>query len=69
MDKRIEAYHLGDVQVVITETSGMDRLQVDCNDGAYHSAFEISRYEYENYKRHMNQRIKIAFDKQHKDEE
>jgi hypothetical protein len=65
MGKKIESYHLGDVQVVITETSRAGRLQVDCNDNSYHSAFKISRYEYENYKRHMNQRIKIAFDKQH----
>jgi hypothetical protein len=67
MAKMIAAYHLGNIQVKITETSEEDKLQVDCNDGAYHSAFTVRQFEYENYKRHMNQRIKNAFDKQYEE--
>jgi hypothetical protein len=69
MDKRIAAYHLSKIQVQITETSDEDELLVDCNDGTYHSAFTVRRFEYENYKRHMNQRIKNAFDKQYEVED
>lgn len=69
MDKPVRSYHLGNIEVNITESHETNKLDVDCNDGTYHSAFTISRYEYENYKRHMNQRIKNAFDKQHQEEE
>jgi hypothetical protein len=68
MKKQVEAYKLGEITVTISETSQEGKLHVDCSDGAYHSEFTIKRYEYENYKRHMNQRIKNAFDRQHKKE-
>ena len=63
--KTIKSYHLGDIAVTITETEQDHKLKVDCNDGNYHSAFVIRRYEYKNYKRHMNQRIKNAYKKQY----
>ena len=65
MSKEIESYKLGNVQVVISETEHENKLLVDCNDGSYHSEFTIRRYEYENYKRHMNQKITLAYNKQH----
>lgn len=68
MGKEIESYKLGNVQVVISETEQDNKLQVDCNDGNYHSAFTVRRYEYENYKRHMNQKITIAYNKQYEGE-
>lgn len=69
MSKEIESYKLGKVQVVISEKEDHpNKLQVDCNDGTYHSEFTIRRYEYENYKRHMNQKITLAYNKQHNKE-
>jgi len=68
MGKEIESYKLGKVQVVISETEKSGKLHVDCNDGNYHSGFTVRRYEYENYKRHMNQKITLAYNKQYEDE-
>ncbi|NGP88839.1 hypothetical protein [Fodinibius halophilus] len=65
----IESYKLGSISVEITETDHPKKLQVTCNDGNYRSEFTINKYEYENYKRHMNQRIKNAYDEQYTDEE
>ncbi|HMB98145.1 MAG TPA: hypothetical protein VKM36_06655 [Balneolaceae bacterium] len=65
MRKKIDSYKLGNIDVVITESDTAGRLIVDCNDGTYHSSFTIRRYEYENYKRHMNQKITTAYKKQY----
>lgn len=65
MSKEVESYKLGDIQVVITETENPNRLHVDCNDGNFHSEFTVRVYEYENYKRHMNQKISTAYKKQY----
>ena len=61
MSKEIESYKLGKVQVVVTEAEKPNRLLIDCNDGEFHSSFEVSEYEFQNYRRLMNQRIKEAF--------
>ncbi len=68
MSKEVESYKLGDIQVVITETDNPNRLHVDCNDGNFHSEFTVRIYEYENYKRHMNQKISTAYKKQYEEE-
>lgn len=68
MSKEIESYKLGNVQVIITETDQPNKLHVDCNDGNYHSEFTVRRYEFENYKRHMNQKIKTAYNDQYEEE-
>lgn len=65
MSKEVESYKLGKIQVVITETEDPNRLHVDCNDGNFHSEFTVRIYEYENYKRHMNQKITTAYKKQY----
>ncbi|MEX0649082.1 MAG: hypothetical protein WEA56_15540 [Balneolaceae bacterium] len=65
MPKEVESYKLGKIQVTITESEDPNRLQVDCNDGSYHSEFSVRRYEYDNYKRHMNQKITLAYKKQY----
>ena len=69
MGSVIESYKLGDVQVEISETDHPQKLKVECNDGNYHSEFTVREYEFKNYKRHMNQRIKKAYDEQYQDEE
>lgn len=66
MPTQIESYKLGTVQVVIEQTDNDKKLNVICNDGTYRSEFTIRTYEYENYKRHMNQRIKNAYNEQYK---
>ncbi|MEX1010951.1 MAG: hypothetical protein WDZ29_02705 [Balneolaceae bacterium] len=60
-----DAYKLGQIQVSVSESDKPDRLTVECNDGTYHSSFEVSRYEYENYRRHMNLKITQAYRKNH----
>jgi len=65
----VESYKLGDISVEITETDNPQKLKVTCNDGNYRSEFTVREYEYKNYKRHMNQRIKTAYNEQYEDEE
>jgi hypothetical protein len=69
MSSVIESYKLGNIAVKISETNNPEKLKVDCNDGNYHSEFTVRKYEYNNYKRHMNQRIKNAYDEQYNEEE
>lgn len=68
MSTVIDSYKLGSVSVEITETDHPNKLQVECNDGNYHSSFTVRKYEYENYKRHMNQRITKAYKEQYEEE-
>lgn len=68
MPSKIDSYKLGDIEVSISETDQDNKLEVVCNDGNYRSAFTIRRYEYNNYKRHMNQRIKNAYKEQYKND-
>jgi len=65
----INSYKIGDIEVRITETDHENKLTVICNDGNFRSEFTIRRYEYENYRRHMNQRIKNAYKDQYKADE
>jgi len=57
----IESYKLGKIEVSISETDKENKLLVSCFDGEYKSEFMVSQYEYENYRRLMNQRISRAF--------
>jgi hypothetical protein len=59
--KEIESYKLGKIEVTITESEKKNKLLVSCFDGEYKSSFTVSQYEYENYRRLMNQRITRAF--------
>ncbi len=68
MNKTVDSYKIGDIEVIITEADHPKKLNVECNDGSYHSEFTIRKYEYENYRRHMNQRIKNAYKEQHQKE-
>lgn len=65
MSREVESYKLGNIQVVISETENENKLHVDCNDGTYHSEFTVRKYEYDNYKRHMNQKITTAYKNQY----
>lgn len=70
MSSVIDSYKLGSVSVEISEIEdNPEKLTVECNDGNYRSEFTIRKYEYKNYKRHMNQRIKNAYKEQYKEEE
>lgn len=66
--KEIDSYRLGKVQVKITETEKPNKLRVECFDGEYQSEFTVSEYEFNNYRRLMNQRITQAYKKAGKDE-
>lgn len=69
MSIEVASYKLGNIRVKITETENPDHLHVDCNDGNFHSGFTVRVYEYENYKRHMNQKITTAYRKQYENED
>lgn len=60
-ETEIQSYRLGNIQVTITETEKENKLKVKCFDGEYHSEFMISEYEFQNYRRLMNQRITQAY--------
>lgn len=66
--KEIDSYRLGNVQVKISETEKSNKLKVECFDGEYHSEFTVSRYEFQNYRRLMNQRITQAYANHNEDE-
>ena len=68
MSSVIDSYKLGSVSVEISETDHPNKLQVECNDGNYQSSFTVRKYEYKNYKRHMNQRITKAYQAQYEEE-
>ncbi|MDR9417560.1 hypothetical protein [Gracilimonas sp.] len=67
--KEVASYKLGSVQVTITETEKPNRLKVECFDGEYHSEFTVSEYEFNNYRRLMNQRITQAYKNAEEDED
>jgi len=69
MEQVLEQYKIGQIAVTIHETDDENRLLVECNDGTFHSRFTVSRYEYNYYKRHMNQKIVAAYKKGHQGEE
>lgn len=69
MSKEIEAYKLGNIQVTVTESDKPNKLQVDCSDGNYHSSFLVSEYEFKNYRRLMNIRIREGFSGAHSSED
>ncbi|MFU8861193.1 MAG: hypothetical protein ACNA8K_12315 [Cyclonatronaceae bacterium] len=62
MSKEIESYKLRDIRVVVTETENPQRVNIHCSDGTYQHEFTARVYEYENYRRLMNQRIVERFD-------
>ncbi len=64
--EEVASYRLGNVEVTVTETERPNKLKVECFDGDYHSEFTVSPYEFQNYRRLMNQRITQAYKKQHK---
>lgn len=66
--KEIESYKLGSVRVTIRETDQENKLKVECFDGEYKSEFTVSHYEFNNYRRLMNQRITQAYKEQHSQE-
>lgn len=61
----VDSYKLGDVEVVVSKSGRPGRLSVKCWDGHYRSSFEVSEYEFSYYRRHMNQKITIAYRRQH----
>lgn len=69
MSTEVDSYKLGSIEVTITRIPDSDKLRVVCNDGNFRSEFTVRRYEYKNYKRHMNQRITNAFRDQYGEEE
>lgn len=68
MSSEIDSYKLGSIKVTIRETDRAEKYQVVCNDGNYRSEFTVRKYEYENYRRHMNKRITEAYKEQYGEE-
>ena len=57
----VESYKLGSIEVTVSKTEKPNKLLVSCNNGEYKSEFNVSEYEFQNYRRLMNQRITRAF--------
>ncbi len=57
----VESYKLGTIEVTVTRTEKPNKLLVSCNNGEFKSEFTVSEYEFQNYRRLMNQRITRAF--------
>ena len=57
----VESYKLGKVEVTVSKTEKPNRLLVSCFDGEFKSEFTVSEYEFQNYRRLMNQKITRAF--------
>lgn len=68
MSSEIDSYKLGSIKVTIRETDRAEKYRVTCNDGNYRSEFTVRKYEYENYRRHMNKRITEAYKEQYGEE-
>lgn len=68
MSREIDSYKLGSIKVTIRETDRPEKYRVICNDGNYRSEFTVRKYEYENYRRHMNKRITEAYNEQYGEE-
>lgn len=68
-EKPLETYRIGKIEVEIHSTENPKRLLVACNDGTFQSSFTVSEYEYNYYKRHMNQKILQAYKRGHEEEE
>lgn len=60
-EEEVTSYKLGSIQVTIAKAERPNRLNVKCFDGEYRSEFEVSEYEFTNYKRLMNQKIVQRF--------
>lgn len=69
MGKTIDSYKLGSINVTIEETDNPEKLQVTCNDDSFRMSFTARLYEYQHYKRHMNQKIRNRFEQAHQKEE
>ena len=57
----VEQYKLGSIEVTVSKTDKKNKLKVECTNGEFRSDFTVSLYEFENYRRLMNQRISQAF--------
>lgn len=60
-EKIVEEYALGKINVTITELSDPNKVRIYATDGEKQMDFEARRYDYENYNRLMNQKIKQRF--------
>ncbi len=61
MNEVVDTYHIGKIEVTVTESERDGRYHIDCRQGEKHLGFEVRHSEYKNYHRLMNQRIKEAF--------
>ncbi len=61
MSEPLETYKLGKIQVTVTPTDRPNKLLIECFDGEYRAEFTASEYEFQNYRRLMNQKITQAF--------
>lgn len=62
MSEIIERYKLGDIEVVVESSATPAKVVVTCTRADVKAQFEAREYEFKNYRRLMNLRIKEAFD-------
>lgn len=61
MSESIEIYKLGNIEVTVTKVDRPNKLLISCFDGAFKAEFVVSEYEFQNYRRLLNQKITDAY--------
>lgn len=57
----LEQYNLGSIAVTIRSTDNPNKVLVEAHDDTRKMRFEARMYDYKNYYRHMNQKIRQRF--------
>lgn len=58
----IQTYLIGDIEVEVTEAKHPSKIHIKATRGTAKMEFDAKRYDFENYYRHMNQKIRQRFD-------
>lgn len=61
MSETVEIYKLGNIEVTVTRAARPNKLLIACFDGAFKAEFTVSEYEFQNYRRLLNQKITDAY--------
>lgn len=65
----IEEYKLGKISVTVSESDQQNKVIIEATDHTNRLKFEATRYDYDNYNRLMNQKIRQRFEDAGKNED
>ena len=58
----IQSYNIGDIEVVVTPAKNPDKVHIKAKRGKALMEFDAKKFDFQNYYRHMNQKIRQRFD-------